>query len=71
MLYYNVIDYYSEVTQLLKKLIGDKEFYSRIIFLALPIIIQNGITQFVNMLDNIMVGQVGTTQMTGVAITNQ
>lgn len=54
-----------------KKLIGDKEFYSRIIFLALPIIIQNGITQFVNMLDNIMVGQVGTAEMTGVAITNQ
>ena len=54
-----------------KKLIGDKEFYSRVIFLALPIMIQNGITQFVNMLDNVMVGQVGTAEMTGVAITNQ
>ncbi|MBR5314266.1 MAG: MATE family efflux transporter [Clostridia bacterium] len=33
--------------------------------------IQNGITNFVNMLDNIMIGQVGTPEMTGVAITNQ
>ncbi len=56
---------------LFKKLVGDREFYKRIISLALPIMIQNGITQFVNMLDNVMVGQVGTTQMTGVAITNQ
>ena len=33
--------------------------------------IQNGITNFVGMLDNIMVGQVGTNQMSGVAIVNQ
>ena len=33
---------------------------------ALPIMIQNGITNFVNMLDNIMVGRVGTDPMTGV-----
>jgi hypothetical protein len=33
--------------------------------------IQNGITNFVSMLDNIMVGRVGTLQMTGVSIVNQ
>jgi putative MATE family efflux protein len=33
--------------------------------------IQNGITNFVSMLDNIMVGQIGTEQMSGVAIVNQ
>ncbi len=33
--------------------------------------IQNGITNFVSLLDNIMVGQVGTVQMNGVAIANQ
>ena len=33
--------------------------------------IQNGITNFVGLLDNIMVGQVGTEQMSGVAIVNQ
>lgn len=33
--------------------------------------IQNFITNFVSLLDNIMVGRVGTTAMTGVAISNQ
>ena len=54
-----------------KRLIGDRAFYSRLFKLMLPIMIQNGITNFVNMLDNIMIGAVGTAQMTGVAITNQ
>ncbi len=56
---------------MLKKFIGNREFYKRVIALSLPIMIQNGITNFVNMLDNVMVGQVGTVQMTGVAIANQ
>lgn len=38
---------------------------------AVPIMIQNGITNFVSLLDNIMVGRVGTEQMSGVAIINQ
>ena len=54
-----------------KKLIGNREFYKRLIALALPIMVQNGITNFVNMLDNIMIGAVGTVQMTSVAIGNQ
>ena len=54
-----------------KKFIGDREFYRYVIFLALPMIIQNAITSFVSFLDNIMVGQVGTEQMSGVAIVNQ
>ena len=37
---------------------------------AVPIMIQNGITNFVAMLDNIMVGSVGTVEMTGVSISN-
>lgn len=56
---------------MLRKYFGDSAFYRRVMALTLPIIIQNGITQLVNMLDNIMVGQVGTLQMTGVAIANQ
>ncbi|MBQ9767537.1 MAG: MATE family efflux transporter [Lachnospiraceae bacterium] len=39
--------------------------------IAVPIMIQNGISNFVSMLDNIMVGSVGTEQMTGVSIVNQ
>ena len=38
--------------------------------IALPIMLQNGITNFVNMLDNIMVGRVGTDPMTGVSVVN-
>lgn len=53
------------------KLFGDRAFYKRFLVLLIPIIIQNGITNLVNMLDNIMVGRVGTLQMTGVAVTNQ
>ncbi len=55
----------------LKKFIGDKKFYAMVLAVALPIMLQNGITNFVSLLDNIMVGQVGTEQMSGVAIVNQ
>lgn len=56
---------------ILKKYFGDRAFYKKVIAIALPIMIQNGITNFVNMLDNIMVGKIGTEQMSGVSITNQ
>ncbi|MBD5471336.1 MAG: MATE family efflux transporter [Lachnospiraceae bacterium] len=51
--------------------IGDKQFYHHVLCLAVPMIIQNAITSFVSFLDNIMVGQIGTEQMSGVAIVNQ
>lgn len=54
-----------------KKYIGDRAFYRRVIAIALPIIIQNGIATFVSLLDNIMVGQIGQIPMSGVAIVNQ
>ena len=50
--------------------IGDRTFYKRVFSVAVPIIIQMGITNFVNLLDNIMVGQVGTIPMSGVSIVN-
>ncbi len=53
------------------KFIGDRAFYRHVLFLAVPMIIQNAITNFVSFLDNIMVGQIGTEQMSGVAIINQ
>ena len=52
------------------RLNGGLGYYSRILSIAIPIIIQNGITNFVNLLDNIMVGQVGTIPMSGVSIVN-
>ncbi len=55
----------------LRKYFGDRKFYTNAIRLMLPIMIQNGITNFVSMLDNIMVGRVGNVEMTGVAVANQ
>ncbi len=56
---------------MLKRFIGDASFYKKVIFLTLPIMVQNGITNFVNMLDNLMVGQVGQAEMTAVSVSNQ
>ena len=58
-------------TKKTNKLIGDKAFYAMVLAVAVPIMIQNGITNFVGLLDNIMVGRVGTEQMSGIAIVNQ
>lgn len=55
---------------MLQRYIGDRAFYRRCLGVAVPIIIQSGITNFVNLLDNIMVGQVGTVPMSGVSIVN-
>ena len=54
-----------------KKYIGDWDFYKKYLLLAIPMILQNAITNLVSFLDNIMVGQLGTEQMSGVAIVNQ
>lgn len=56
---------------MIRKFIGDKAFYKMVLYIAVPIIIQNGITNFVNLLDNIMVGLLGTEQLSGVGIANQ
>lgn len=57
--------------KLIENIKSAKPYYKRMVLIAIPIMIQNGITNFVNMLDNIMVGRVGTLQMTGVSIINQ
>lgn len=54
-----------------KTFIGDRRFYGAVLAIIVPIIIQNSISNFVNLLDNIMVGSLGTAQMSGVAIANQ
>ena len=53
------------------KLFGTKEFYRMVLAVTIPVVIQNALTNFVSLLDNIMVGQVGTEPMSGVAIVNQ
>ena len=55
----------------LKRYIGDKAFYQKLLTITIPILIQNVITNFVSLLDNVMVGRLGTEPMSGVAIVNQ
>ncbi len=55
----------------LRNYVGDRAFYRKLFAVMIPILIQNVITNFVNLLDNVMVGQVGTEPMSGVAIVNQ
>lgn len=55
----------------LRSLIGDRAFYRKLFAVMTPVLIQNVITNFVSLLDNVMVGQVGTEPMSGVAIVNQ
>lgn len=55
----------------MKHYFGDRRFYRSMLTIAVPIMIQNGITNFVSLLDNIMVGQMGTSQMSSVSIVNQ
>lgn len=55
----------------IKKFIGSKAFYKTLLGVMVPILIQNAITNFVSLLDNVMVGRVGTEQMSGVSIVNQ
>ena len=55
----------------IKKYFGNRAFYRMVLTVAVPIMVQNGVTNLVNMLDNIMVGSLGTEQMSGVSIVNQ
>lgn len=57
--------------KLREKWFGDKAFYKRVLAIALPILVQNAITNIVNIADNVMVGVLGTDPMNGVAIVNQ
>lgn len=53
------------------KYIGDKALYTTILTIAVPIMIQNAISNFVGLLDNLMIGRIGTNALSGVAIANQ
>ncbi len=55
----------------IKSYIGDKAFYKAMLAVALPIMVQNGVSNFVSLLDNLMIGHLGTNPLSGVAISNQ
>ena len=53
-----------------KRLIGDRAFYRSVFTLLLPMIVQQFITSFVSLLDNIMVGRLGTEAISASSIAN-
>ena len=57
--------------KLRERMFGDRAFYAEMISVVVPIIIQNTVSNVVSLLDNVMVGRVGTFQMSAVAIVNQ
>ena len=61
----------NKLTSLKSKYIGNAAFYRLVLGISVPMMIQNGITNLVNLLDNIMVGRLGTEAMSGVSIVNQ
>ena len=54
-----------------KKFIADKKFYKTLLAIVIPIILQQFITQFVSLVDNLMIGNIGNSEMTGVSLGNQ
>ena len=56
---------------MIKKFFGNKTFYKTLIAVTIPIILSQIIAQFVNLLDNLMVGQLTTAEFDGVSIANQ
>lgn len=55
----------------LKKCFGNKEFYKEVISIALPIMISQFVTSFVNLIDNVMIGSVGASALTSVTVANK
>ena len=51
--------------------IKDKSFYIKVALIAVPIALQGLITNGVNIMDTIMVGKVGETQLSAVSLANQ
>lgn len=56
---------------MLKKFIGNKQFYKNLMVVCIPIVLSQLISQFVGLLDNLMVGQLSPAEYNGVAIANQ
>ena len=50
---------------------NDRSYIKTLLKIAIPMMVQNGISNFVNLLDNLMIGRVGTNALSGVAIANQ
>ena len=66
-----MVKYAAMNTSFAKRYIGNRAFYRRAAAVILPVMLQNVVTNFVSLLDNLMVGQTGTASMSGVAVVGQ
>jgi putative MATE family efflux protein len=55
----------------LKQLFNDKQFYKNLFAISAPIMLQNLINSFVNMVDTVMIGRLGTVEIAAVGLGNQ
>ncbi|MDR1971727.1 MAG: MATE family efflux transporter [Treponema sp.] len=51
-------------------LFSDKEFYKKLFAIAIPIMLQNLINSFVNVVDTVMIGRLGTVEIAAVGLGN-
>ncbi len=56
---------------MIKSFIGTRSFYKRLFIILIPLVLQQAITCFVGLLDNLMVGSLGTASISAVAVVNQ
>lgn len=56
---------------ILQRYLGDRAFYRRLVVLLVPLVLQQSISSVVNLLDNIMVGQLCQESLSAVAVVNQ
>ncbi|NLZ94047.1 MAG: MATE family efflux transporter, partial [Firmicutes bacterium] len=61
----------SKVADLIEEVVYDKEFFHKMLKISLPIMMQNFISSFLNMIDTVMVGKLGETEIAAVGIANQ
>ena len=54
-----------------RRFIGDKAFYRTVMIILLPLVVQQGVTSAVNLLDNLMVGSLGEESLSAVSVVNQ
>lgn len=56
---------------MLKKYFGTRQFYKEVTSIAVPIMAQQFITTFVNLIDNVMIGSIGNIALTSVTVANR
>jgi putative MATE family efflux protein len=54
-----------------RELFSDKQFYKTLFTIAIPIMLQNLVNSFVNMIDTVMIGRLGTIEIAAVGLGNQ